>query len=131
MTVAYLDSSAVVKLCVREAETDALVAHLRTVTRTISSELTLVEVARAASRALGEVGLIDAEAACARLAVLPVTRPIIDRARRLGPPALRTSDALHLATALEPRTQPVVVSYDERLLAAAAGHGLDVASPGR
>ena len=131
MSVAYLDASAVVKLCIVEAESTVLMEHLERYERTISSELTVVEVARAAQRAIGPEGLLRAEAACARLDLLPISQPIVDRARHLDPAALRTLDAIHLATALEPRTAPTIVAYDEQLLRAAEHHGLLVVAPGR
>ena len=120
-----------VKLCVPEAESAALLAHLVEHRRTISSELTVVEVARAAFRAAGGPGLAKAEQACARLDLLAMSGPILARARTLGPAALRSLDAIHLATALEPRTPPVVVAYDDRLLQAARAHDLQTVSPGR
>ena len=119
------------KLCVPEAESVALLEHLREYERTISSELTVVETARAAVRAVGADGLRRAESACSRLDLLPISQSIIERARSLAPAELRTLDAIHLATALEPRRPPVLVAYDARLLHAAREHGLATVSPGR
>lgn len=119
------------KLCVPEADSAALLAHLGEYGRTISSELTVVEVSRAAFRAAGPAGLAKAEQACARLDLLAMSGPVLARASALGPAELRSLDAIHLATALEPRTPPVVVAYDERLLRAARTHGLRTVSPGR
>lgn len=119
------------KLCVPEAETAALLEHLVSYERTVSSELTLVETARAAVRAVGPEGLERAEHACSRLDLLAVSRSILARACSLGPPELRSLDAIHLASALEPRTPPVLVAYDDRLLRAARAQGLVTATPGR
>jgi predicted nucleic acid-binding protein len=80
---------------------------------------------------LGTEGLARAEQACARLDLLAISRSVLDRARALTPPELRSLDAIHLATALEPRTLPVLVAYDDRLLRAAREHGLTTRSPGR
>jgi predicted nucleic acid-binding protein len=45
-------------------------------------------------------------------------------------PRLRTLDAIHLATALLVREElSVLLSYDERLLDAAAAHGIPTAAP--
>ena len=120
-----------VKLCVPEHESAALLEYLRGLDRSVSSELTVVETARATVRALGEQGLERADRACTRLDLMPISRSIVDRARTLGPPGLRSLDAIHLATALEPRTPPVLVAYDERLLEAARHHDLATTSPGR
>ncbi len=49
-------------------------------------------------------------------------------ARRLGPPVLRSLDAIHLASALLTDVDVLVVD-DERLLGAARHHGLTTASP--
>lgn len=118
-----------VKLCVPEAESAALLDHLSGYERTISSELTVVETTRAAVRVMGEDGLRAAEEVCRRLDLLSISGPILERARSIGPAALRSLDAIHLASALEPRTAPVMVAYDDRLLHAATRHGLTTASP--
>lgn len=118
-----------VKLCVPEAESAALLVHLGGYERTLSSELTVVETARAAVRAMGADGLLAAEDVCRRLDLLSISGPILERARSLGPAELRSLDAIHLASALEPRTAPVMVAYDDRLLRAATRHGLNTASP--
>ena len=131
MKVAYLDSSAVVKLVIPEAESKELLDFVRQLDRAISSELTVIEVGRAASRANGEAGLNRAVEACRRIDLQPIDSHIIDRARRLHPAGLRSLDAIHLASALEPRVAPILVAYDNRLLEAAQDHSLTVASPGR
>jgi uncharacterized protein len=118
-----------VKLCVPEAESAALLDHLHGYERTISSELTVVEAGRAAARAIGPDGLRRAEDACRRLDLLSINASLLERARSLDPPELRSLDAIHLASALEPRTAPVMVAYDDRLLRAALEHGLTTASP--
>ncbi len=56
MKVAYLDSSAVVKLVIPEVESKELLDFVCQLDRAISSELTVIEVGRAASRANGEAG---------------------------------------------------------------------------
>jgi hypothetical protein len=60
---------------------------------------------------------------------------VIDRAARYAGPDLRSSDAIHLATAehvasLANEALEAFVTYDERLLAAARGLGLPVVAPG-
>lgn len=126
----YLDSSAVVKLARQEPETDALrawiAAHPQPLT---SSALVRTESARALRRA--EPAALPALAAVlALLHQKSITDPVLDAAARLPDDALRSLDAIHLATAEELR--PVLswfVAYDQRLLHAAAASGLPTASP--
>jgi predicted nucleic acid-binding protein len=47
----------------------------------------------------------------------------------MGPAALRTLDAIHLATALELGPIDAFVTYDDRLAEAARGIGLPVVRP--
>lgn len=64
--------------------------------------------------------------------VIRIDGEVFDRAGRLSPPTLRSLDALHLAAALTLGPDLAgIVAYDDRLSAAAAAVGLDVASPGR
>ena len=60
----------------------------------------------------------------------PITETLLDMAGRLGPPAVRTLDAIHLATALSMgATLRALVTYDRRMIEAAEHLGLPVASP--
>lgn len=131
MRVAYLDASAVVKLVIPEAESAQLLEFVRGLDRAISSELTVIEVGRAAARADGSAGLSRAAEVCRRLDLQPIDSHIIDRARQLKPATVRSLGAIHLASALEPRVAPLLVAYETRLLQAASDHQLVVASPGR
>ena len=131
MRVAYLDASAVVKLVIPEAESAQLLEFVRGLDRAISSELTVIEVGRAAARADGSAGLSRAAEVCRRLDLQPIDSHIIDRARQLKPATVRSLDAIHLASALEPRVAPLLVAYETRLLQAVSDHQLVVASPGR
>ena len=55
---------------------------------------------------------------------------VVEAASRLPDPMLRTLDAIHVATALLIREDlDVLVSYDQRMLAAASAHGLPTAAP--
>jgi len=55
---------------------------------------------------------------------------VLESASRLPDPMLRTLDAIHVATALLIRDDlDVLVTYDQRMLAAAATHGLPAAAP--
>lgn len=128
--VAYLDTSAVVKLLMRERETTALRRELRRWPRRASSSLLRVELLRAVKRA----GLPRLSApARQRLAAVSLIRlddALLDRAGDLDPASLRSLDAIHLASALSLGGDlGVIVTYDDRMLQGAAALGLATASP--
>jgi predicted nucleic acid-binding protein len=125
----YLDSSAVVKLIVREPESEALRSYLSSAGPLASSILTTVEVSRAVGRVASDLG--DAVAAAlAALTIIGLDAAIAARGGQLGPAGLRTLDAIHLATALELAGDlAAFVCYDERLASAARGLGLAVVAP--
>jgi predicted nucleic acid-binding protein len=128
LSAIYLDSSAIVKLVAREAESDALRRYLASADGLASSVLSTVEVSRAVNRAgLGSTGTIAA--VFETLNVLAFDSRIAARAGALGPAGLRTLDAIHLATALELGELVAFVCYDERLSAAALDLGLPVVAP--
>lgn len=125
----YLDSSAIVKLVAREVGTAELVQTVRADPEVVSSALAWTEVVRAVRRSGGRPA--RAEAVLERIAVVPIDDGIIRSASRLLPTALRTLDAIHLATALSLEADlAALVTYDERLAGAARGAGLEVRAPG-
>jgi hypothetical protein len=126
---AYIDSSALVKLIVREPETDALRRYLTSAGPLASSILATVEVSRAVARALPESTAAMADV-FEVVNVLAFDARIAARAAALRPASLRTLDAIHLATALELAGDlSAFVSYDDRLSAAARDLGLPVVAP--
>jgi predicted nucleic acid-binding protein len=131
VTLIYLDSSALVKLVVAEPESGALIELLRTWPARVSSALALTEVPRALRRAgFGAAERRRARQVLARVNLVDVDRPILATAAALDPPALRTLDAIHVATALAVREDLVgMVTYDLRLAAAAGAAHLDVLAP--
>jgi predicted nucleic acid-binding protein len=128
--VIYLDSSAVVKLARREAETDALRAWIAANARPIvASSLARTEASRALIRH-DPRALPTLRAVLSLLHQLPITDVILDAAASLPDANLRSLDAIQLATAEE--LGPVLktfVAYDKRLAEAARARGLPVASP--
>lgn len=132
MTV-YLDSSALVKLVAKEAETTALRRYLsgRADAPRVTSSLARVEVVRAVSGG-GAQAVTRARELLDRLYEVPLERSLLDRAADLRAPlALRSPDAVHLASALVlGTTLSAVVTYDARIAAAAVSLGLEVAAPG-
>lgn len=130
MSPVYVDSSALVKLVVSEAESDALRRYLDTADQPISSILTTIEVARAAGRVAPGSGA-EVAAVLDSIAIVSLDARIAAKAAGLLPASLRTLDAIHLATAMEFGIElSAFVCYDERLATAARGLGLAVVAPG-
>jgi len=95
----------------------------------VSSALLSVETQRACAR-YGEAYGREARAWLEGVALLPLDDSVLDEAASLELPALRSLDAIHLATALSVREEiGALFTYDERLAAAAAESGLNVARP--
>jgi hypothetical protein len=127
----YLDSAAVVKLVHSEPESQALRDWLdeRAETTWVSSVLVEIESFRALARhapqavvrlhpVLDQIDLIDFNP---RMRIL---------AQTVQPVTVRSLDAIHLGTALAIRPDLTsFVTYDKRLLDAAAASGLRVDSP--
>lgn len=131
MTIAYVESSALTKLALGEPEGPDLRSTLQSVQVHVTSELTLLEVSRAVRRNTGDAGVAKVRAAFLRFETVPVDRGILDRAAALEPAALRSLDAVHVATALVISSSDLVFySYDHRTIEAAQIYGLTVSSPG-
>lgn len=130
-SLVYLDSSAIVKLVVREPESGALFDWLVAWPERIGSVIARVEVLRALRRSgAGEAARRRALDVLGRIALMPIDRPLLDAASELGPPDLRSLDAIHLATALSVRADLAgLVTYDDRLAAAAARSRIEVWGP--
>ena len=133
----YIDSSALAKLYVPEAESDRLNAFLRGRSDLLISELVITEVLSTIARKRRE-GKCSAVLASeirdlllahvdsgyyGRLHLDPVVHREAERLLLLESIALRTLDALHVALALSaPATH--IITYDNRLRAAAQHAGL-------
>lgn len=123
----YLDSSAAVKLVVDESESAALAGWLNEHSEVVSTLLLETEVRRAARR-------MGVPQSCVTemfegVTLHDVTPGTFREAGALPGDHLRSLDALHLAAALRLGCR-TVVTYDERLAAAAGDLGLSVVSPG-
>lgn len=124
----YLDTSAAVKLLVEEAESEVLVAELRSsapelvacllleteLRRLVAREPALTQ--QAVSRVLQGVDLHE----------LPP--PLFTEAGLLPGTGLRSLDALHLAAAIRLEVR-AVITYDTRMAHAAHSLGLEVLAP--
>lgn len=126
--LAYADASALVKLIVREPDSDALHRWYVDAERLITSRAGIVETERASRRRPHDVEqrmlvLRDVE-------VIEVNAEIGHVAAAVEPPTVRTLDAIHIASALAlgPELE-AFVTYDDRLADAARGAGLPVVRP--
>lgn len=128
--IAYLDTSAVVKLLVPEAESSALRAELRRWPRRASSALLGVELQRVVRRAGLPALLTTTRRQLATIHLLGVSQEILDRAAGLEPWTLRSLDSLHLASALQLGGElGAVVTYDHRMTEGASAIGIPTISP--
>ena len=126
--VAYLDSSALVKLIVIEAETAALRDELRRWPDRASSALATIEVTRTARR-LGGHAPAAATQVLTGLTLLAID-PIVPAASQIGGTTLRSLDAIHLATARSIwRELGALITYDQRMISEGNAVGLPVLSP--
>ena len=126
--VTYLDSSAIVKLVVREPESAALRRYVRR-RRLVSSALARAEVARAVTP-LGETASRRARDVLSRIDLVRINDRVLTLAGAMEPASLRTLDAVHLATAsLFGATLTRIVCYDERMSRAAEAGGWRVTAP--
>jgi predicted nucleic acid-binding protein len=126
--VAYVDSSALVKLVLDEPDSPAMFRWYVESLNVVTSRIGVVETRRAAARGkhdpehlgviLDSIGVVELNEAIARSAAA------------VGPAPLRTLDAIHLATAvaLAPDLD-AFVTYDDRLAEAARAIGLPVVRP--
>jgi predicted nucleic acid-binding protein len=129
--VIYLDTSAVLKLVVQEDESDALEVWLgeRPGVPRVTSALTRVELVRACRR-LDPALVPAATELVSGLDTIPLREWVSDAAAALPDRALRSLDAIHVASAMVlDEALEVLVAYDERLLTAAARSGLPTAAP--
>jgi predicted nucleic acid-binding protein len=128
-TATYLDSSALVKLAVREPESDALRRYLRRRRPLVASALARTEVARALLP-LGPEAVRRGHDVLARVGLVRINDRVLEAAGALLPAELRTLDAIHLATAGQLGADLArIVTYDDRMAAAAKQLGLKVAQP--
>jgi predicted nucleic acid-binding protein len=125
----YLDSSAIVKLAVREPESLALRRYLRRKRPLVSSALARTEVLRALLPA-GDEAVARGRDVLQRLDLVRVNDRILNAAGVLWPPELRSLDAIHLATAHELGNElSAVVTYDDRMVTAAKQLGYRTVHP--
>ena len=129
MTATYLDSSAIVKLAVRENESVALRRYLRRRRPLVSSSLARTEVMRALLSG-GDDAVAVGRKVLTGLDLIRISTGVLDEAAMLLPADLRSLEAIHIATARRlGRDLGTIVTYDERVAEAATHLGHRVAAP--
>ncbi len=128
MKLAYVDSSALVKLVLDEADAGAMRRWYVEAERIACSIIGAVETRRAAARKVDAPGHLNT--ILRTVVTLDLDDILAGTASAIAPVGLRTLDAIHLATALAIRTElDAFVTYDDRLAEAARAVGLPVIRP--
>ena len=125
----YVDTSALVKLVIEEAESHALAQYLAGSPgdNRLTAAIARTELLRAVARRGAAVE--NARTALTRLNYVSITTSLLDVAAAVGPFELRILDAIHLAAAMSVPDLRALITYDRRLAAAAADAGIAVAAP--
>ena len=131
----YLDSSAIVKLIRVEAESPDLRDWLNAQgAPPVTSVLAEVEVPRALRRS-GPAHLAVMPGVLARISRIDIDASVRATAAAYVDDALRSLDAIHLATAevlvASGKTVSAFITYDRRQAAAVVASGMAVAAPGQ
>ena len=128
MTVAYVDASALTKLVLDEPESAPMRRWYVESERVLCNRIGIVETRRAAGRSRHDPAHLDL--VLRSVEVIEIDAAIARDAASIGLAALRTLDAIHLATALSLGTEvDAIVTYDDRLADAARAAGLSVVRP--
>jgi hypothetical protein len=127
----YVDSSALLKLVLSEPERPALEQVLSRWPERISSVLLPIECRRIVLRAGNPPEVVDRlEKELSGVTLIRLEEAVQTLAGAIGPPRLRSLDAIHLASALSIGDYPeAFVTYDDRLADAALAVGLNVLRP--
>ena len=126
----YVDTSALAKLVVAEAETAALRAWLKEPGRElVACDLARTELMRAVRRAVPD-RVLRAREVLDAVTLVQVTSAVFEEAGRLDPSGLRSLDAIHLAAAFDLGDDLAgLVTYDDRLAVATVSNGVAIVAP--
>lgn len=134
--VLYVDTSALLKLLVREAESAAIERELLTWSDLATSVITEVELPRAVARAREERpeavidGSVVLQGVLASAAIVPLEEPMVTAARKVKPVHVGALDAIHIASALAfGKELAGVATYDKRMQDALQPLGVRVIAP--
>jgi predicted nucleic acid-binding protein len=135
--ILYVDTSALLKLLVREAESAAIERELTQWRDLATSVVTEVELPRAVARARVDRtdamidGSLVLQAIVASAALVPLSEEVVARARDVAPVHVGALDAIHVASALSiDQALAAVATYDMRMQDALVRLGIDVIAPG-
>jgi uncharacterized protein len=127
----YADTSAVIRLLSEEDHSIAFAAFYEghADVEWVSSALLRIEVARTVARAAPAL-LPDARELLSAFSYITIDEEVVEAAMNEPDRALRSLDAIHLATArIVAEDLDGLVTYDARLASAASDAGLPVLSP--
>jgi predicted nucleic acid-binding protein len=134
--ILYVDTSALLKLLVREAESEAIETELLQWSKLATSVVTEVELPRAIARAREERpdavidGSVVLQGVLASAAIVPLGAGIVAKARDVSPVHVGALDAIHVASALSlGRDLTAVATYDHRMQDALARIKVEVLAP--
>lgn len=129
MPTVYLDTSVLGRVLLDEPDTPAIRRELGRFERHISSRLLRVELRRLALR---EDMLEYVDELVSGKVLIPLDEEVLATAETIAPSAVRTLDAIHLATAVrlsDAGELDALMTYDKQLAAGARKHNITVLSP--
>jgi len=134
--ILYVDTSAMLKLLVREAESAAIEEELLKWGELATSVVAEVELPRAVARAREERpdavidGSVVLQGVLASAAIIPLDAEIVAVARSVKPVHIGALDAIHIASALSLGAQLAgVATYDKRMQGALDRESIRVIAP--
>ena len=134
--ILYVDTSALLKLLVREAESAAIERELLTWSELATSVIAEVELPRAVVRAREERpdavidGSVVLQGVLSSAAIIPLSEGVAVAARKVKPVHVGALDAIHIASALSLGEQLAgVTTYDKRMQDALQPLGISVIAP--
>ncbi len=134
--ILYVDTSALLKLLVREEESIAIERELVQWPSLATSVVTEVELPRAVARAREDRpdavidGSLVLQGIIASAAIVELTDDIVASARNVAPVHVGALDAIHIASALSLDTELAgVATYDNRMKDALIRAGANVVAP--
>jgi predicted nucleic acid-binding protein len=125
----YLDTSVLGRVLLDEPDTPAIRRELSRFERHISSRLLGVELRRLALRE--DMSEYVDELIFGKV-LIPLDEEVLVAAETIAPPAVRTLDAIHLATAVrlaDAGELDALMTYDKQLAVGARRHNITVLSP--
>ena len=127
--IAYLDTSAAMKLLVNEAESASLAAYLTASAnrQLVASWLLHTELHCAANRHPDDIDLAAVTVVLEVVSLIDLSRGDLLTAGTL-PGRLRSNDAVHLAVALRVGAEELI-TYDDELASVAASAGVTIVRP--